>query len=59
MKTKIIFVLLSSILLFTGCMDDFLDRNPYGSIDENTFFTDKEHANLAAIACYSKLRKLN
>ena len=23
-------------LIFTSCMDSFLDRNPYGAIDETT-----------------------
>lgn len=27
-------------LIFTSCMDSFLDRNPYGAIDETTFYTD-------------------
>ena len=26
-------------LIFTSCMDSFLDRNPYGAIDETTFYT--------------------
>lgn len=60
MKKIIIGVLaLTTTLFISGCMDSFLERNPYGSIDENTFFTEAEHANLAAIACYSKLAKLN
>lgn len=25
-------------LIFTSCMDSFLDRNPYGAIDETTFY---------------------
>lgn len=59
MKKYIINALLLTTLLASSCMDGFLERNPYGSIDENTFFTEPEHANLAAIACYSKLQKLN
>lgn len=47
------------ILLLNSCQRDFLDRNPYGNLDENTFYTQKEHANLAAIACYNSLTKLN
>lgn len=27
-------------LIFTSCMDSFLDRNPYGAIDETTFYTE-------------------
>lgn len=42
-------------LIFTSCMDSFLDRNPYGAIDETTFYTEAEHANLGAMACYAKL----
>ncbi|SHE66910.1 Starch-binding associating with outer membrane [Mariniphaga anaerophila] len=53
----VVFILFISIL--TGCMDDFLERNPYGTIDENTFFTKAEHADLAAMACYKNLQKLN
>jgi starch-binding outer membrane protein, SusD/RagB family len=40
-------------------MDSFLDRNPYGAIDETTFYTEAEHANLGAMACYAKLQCLN
>ena len=29
-------------LIFTSCMDSFLDRNPYGAIDETTFYTEAE-----------------
>lgn len=59
MKFNIIgaFVLVS--LLFTGCMDSFLDRDPFGAINETTFFTKSSHADLAAMACYAKLQHLN
>ena len=33
-------------LIFTSCMDSFLDRNPYGAIDETTFYTEAEHTML-------------
>lgn len=59
MKTNIFVTMMLVVVLMSSCMDNFLERNPYGSIDENTFFTEAEHANLAAIACYSKLQKLN
>lgn len=60
MKNQIIGIAILSLgLLSTSCMDNFLDRNPYGSVDENTFFTKEEHADLAAMACYAKLQKLN
>ena len=59
MRKYIINILFLTVLCMSSCMDNFLDRNPYGSIDENTFFTEPEHANLAAIACYSNLQKLN
>lgn len=60
LKTIIITTsLLVSSLLLTGCMENFLDRNPYGELDENTYFTQSEHANLSAVAAYSTLRKQN
>ena len=59
MKKTMIGTLALAALLTSSCMDGFLDRNPYGSIDETTFFTEAEHANLAAMACYSKLAKQN
>lgn len=58
MKYKFTILVFLSFCL-SSCMDGFLDRNPFGSIDETTFFTEPEHANLAAIACYSKLQKQN
>ena len=59
MKRNIVGILALAGLLTSSCMDGFLERNPFGSIDEATFFTEPEHADLAAIACYSKLQKLN
>ena len=59
MKRNIVGILALAGLLTSSCMDGFLERNPFGSIDETTFFTEPEHADLAAIACYSKLQKLN
>lgn len=59
MKKNIIVACLISAFTLTGCMDNFLERNPFGSIDETTFFTEEEHANLAAIACYANLQRLN
>lgn len=59
MKKNIIGIFVLTILFMSSCMNDFLDRDPYGSIDETTFFTEPEHADLAAMACYAKLQKLN
>ncbi|MDD3900881.1 MAG: RagB/SusD family nutrient uptake outer membrane protein [Dysgonamonadaceae bacterium] len=59
MKKKFIYILGLLTLFMSSCMDNFLDRNPYGDLDEKTFFTKKEHADLAAIACYSTLQKMN
>lgn len=47
------------ILTVSSCQKDFLDRNPFGVIDENTFYSAPAHADLAAIGCYSKLQTLN
>lgn len=59
MKKNILGALALIALLMSSCMDNFLERNPYGSIDETTFFTEPEHANLAAMACYAKMQTLN
>ena len=46
-------------LIFTSCMDSFLDRNPYGAIDETTFYTEAEFAScLISIVCAIKGRKV-
>lgn len=55
MKNSIILIGVISSLFLMGCQDDFLERDPFGTIDENTFFTKKEHADYAALASYSKL----
>lgn len=61
MKRTTSHILLCLLFLIgsTSCMEHFLDRSPYGSLDGTTFFTQKEHANLAAIAGYSTLQKFN
>lgn len=57
---KITFYISGLFTLFCiSCMDDFLNRDPYGSLDEKTYFTKAEHADLAAISCYSTLQHLN
>ena len=59
LRKYFIYAFMSALFLFASCMDNFLDRNPYGSIDETTFYTEEEHANLGAMACYAKLQRLN
>lgn len=59
MKINIIGIFVLVTMLFTGCMDNFLERDPFGTINEKTFFTKSEHANLAAMACYAKLQHVN
>lgn len=59
MKKYIYFITGLFALFCVSCMDSFLDRNPYGSLNESTFFTKAEHADLAATACYSTLQNLN
>lgn len=58
-KYLLYYAFTSASLLFTSCMDNFLERNPYGALDETTFFTEEEHANLGAMACYAKLQRSN
>ncbi|MDD4778667.1 MAG: RagB/SusD family nutrient uptake outer membrane protein [Fermentimonas sp.] len=59
MKKFSLYITIILAIALSGCMESFLERNPYGSLDENTFFTKKEHADLAAAACYSTLQKMN
>ncbi len=59
LRKYLLYALASTSLIFTSCMDDFLERNPYGAIDETTFYTEAEHANLGAMACYARLQRLN
>ncbi|MFV0249262.1 MAG: RagB/SusD family nutrient uptake outer membrane protein [Tenacibaculum sp.] len=48
------------VLTIISCNDnDFLNRSPFGQLDENNFFVKAEDANLAAIACYEPLQKPN
>lgn len=60
-STTLPLIILCLLILIgtTGCMENFLDRSPFGSVDGTTFFTKKEHADLAAIAGYSTLLKFN
>lgn len=59
MRHIYIAILAFTAMTFTACNKDFLERDPYAAINQNTFFTKAEHANLAAMAAYSKLQKLN
>ena len=59
-RTTLIGMICTVLLSLTGCNEDsFLDRNPFGVLDDNTFFVKKEDADLAAIACYAPLQKPN
>ena len=33
LRKYLLYALASTSLIFTSCMDDFLERNPYGAID--------------------------
>lgn len=43
-------------LIFTSCMDSFLDRNPYGAIDETTFYT---YQNMRILVRWPAMRNCN
>lgn len=59
MKRISLYITIILAVALSGCMDSFLEQNPYGSLDENTFFTRNVHADLAAAACYSTLQSMN
>lgn len=43
-------------LIFTSCMDSFLDRNPYGAIDETTFI---QKQNMRILVRWPAMRNCN
>lgn len=52
MKNKIIYILLTTVILFSNCS---LDRNAIDAIDENGFYKNDKEVNLATLFCYSGL----
>ncbi|MCG8308738.1 MAG: RagB/SusD family nutrient uptake outer membrane protein [Cytophagales bacterium] len=59
MKRLLKITIVSIISLLTSCAEEFLDRDPYGSLNDQTFFLNEDHASQAAIACYNYLRYNN
>ena len=49
-------ILAATIIFFSSCSEDFLDRKPTGTLTEETFFENEEHAILATNAIYSNFR---
>jgi starch-binding outer membrane protein, SusD/RagB family len=49
-------ILAATIIFFTSCSEDFLDRKPTGTLTAETFFENEEHAILATNAIYSNFR---
>ncbi len=43
-------------LIFTSCMDSFLDRNPYGAIDEQLFI---QKQNMRILVRWPAMRNCN
>lgn len=53
---KILFILVSSILLFSSCNEDFLDIKPEDKIEAENFFQTQEDAVASVSAIYANLR---
>nr|HMU05257.1 RagB/SusD family nutrient uptake outer membrane protein [Saprospiraceae bacterium] len=49
-------ILAATIIFFSSCSEDFLDRKPTGTLTAETFFENEEHAILATNAIYSNFR---
>lgn len=58
MKTRILITIVLSILFFSSC-EDFLDKSPYGSVSESTFYKTENDAKMAVNAVYAQLRGFN
>ena len=43
-------ILAATIIFFSSCSEDFLDRKPTGTLTAETFFENEEHAILATNA---------
>ncbi len=57
---KIIFIItVISLVIFSGCSDDFLEKDPLSSISDATFWKDKNDAELALMGCYSGLQNIS
>jgi hypothetical protein len=56
MKTLKYLLLLVSILLFTECGDDFLDKKKLGSLTTENFFLSEDDAFQSVVAAYSDLK---
>ena len=51
-------LVICSILLVTGCSDDFLDRPPLGSLDNSTWINTEDAGSKMLSMCYLKLHQL-
>ncbi len=49
-------ILAVTVIFFSSCSEDFLDRKPTGTLTAETFFENEEHAILATNAIYSNFR---
>jgi hypothetical protein len=55
MKTNIICLASTLLLLFAGCSDDFLDRTPSDQVSSATFFTQQKDLEYAVNAAYASI----
>lgn len=56
---KKIIILLTAIGLFSGCYEDFLERNPQGMADFETIFKSEDQSELALWGVYDMMQGLN
>ena len=52
-------LVICSLLLVTGCSDDFLDRPPLGSLDNTTWINTEDAGSKMLSMCYTPMLSLN
>ncbi len=58
MKHNIYFLIIILALVYTGCSEEFLDRNPNGVITDEVFYTTIDGINLGVTGTYASLNSL-
>ncbi len=53
---KIIYILIALGFIFTGCQEDFLDKESLSDIADDNFWNNKQDAELALMGCYDGLQ---
>lgn len=58
MKNLKIYIAAVSLIMFSGCSEDFLEREPMTSLTEETFYKTPDDAYKALVGCYDGLQRV-